>query len=128
MTPLAGKGVISLSEATDTFGVSRATLYEWERRGLLRLERFVVGRPRVFVRSADLSALVRGTSANGRRGRRSSVAARSERRGSRKRARPFDVATDPFFVLAAQPTGIRDLAAEHDRYAYGVAKRRRTRK
>ena len=128
MKPLAAKGVISLSEATERFGVPRTTLYQWERRGLLRLERFIVGRPRVFVRPADLIVLVRGLRANGAPERHSAAAARSERRGSGKKLRPFDVATDPFFTLAAQPSGIRDLAAEHDRYAYGAAKRRRARK
>jgi hypothetical protein len=119
MKLLAAEGFLSLAQAMNKFGVGRTTLYFWERRGLLTLKRFPVGRPRVFVNEAELTALLGGqvpviaSHAQPQKATRKSVAL---------------PAADPFFALAAQKTGITDLAEEHDHYAYGTEKRRRAKK
>ena len=58
--PLIDEGWLSLSEASVKYGQARTSFYLWERRGLLQLRRFPVGRPSVFVNQRELEALLRG--------------------------------------------------------------------
>ncbi len=126
MKLLPAEGFISLAQAMNKFGVGRATLYLWERRGLLTLTRFPVGRPRVFVNEAELTALLRGEAPADNGKARSAILSRSQTDKATKKASP--PTADPFFALAAQKTGVTDLAEEHDHYAYGTEKRRHAKK
>src|SRR5579862_8821479 len=58
--PLIDKGLLSLQEAARKFGQARASFYLWERKGLLHLQRFPVGRPSVFVKEQELVKLLKG--------------------------------------------------------------------
>lgn len=58
--PLVDKGWLSLREASEKYGQARTSFYLWERKGLLKLRRFPIGRPNVFVDEKELEALLRG--------------------------------------------------------------------
>lgn len=58
--PIVERGWISLQEASRKYGQARTSFYLWERKGLLHLRRFKVGKPSVFVNEADLGGLLHG--------------------------------------------------------------------
>jgi hypothetical protein len=58
--PLVDEGWISLQEASRKYRQARASLYLWEKKGLLKLKRFRVGKPSVFVNEKELTSLLHG--------------------------------------------------------------------
>lgn len=58
--PLSGAGWLTLAEAAKKYGQARTSFYLWERKGLLQLRRFPVGRPSVFVNEQELATLLGG--------------------------------------------------------------------